>query len=96
LTLNRSDRGSDWKDPLNRIIWHRAFKERATKMTLRDGRVFTIRYERKAPMGDPVEKAKGTLIDYAWVQGEGSITAPCGWFEVKDVVSMLWLKGEVC
>jgi len=82
----------DWKDPLNKIIWQRAFKARATEMTLRDGRRFTIKYVTKSPMGDPVAKAKGALIDYAWVQYDRAF-APCGWFEVKEVLSMDWMRS---
>jgi len=77
---------SDWRDPLNKFIWQRAFKERATEMTLRDGSVFTIRYDRRFPMGDEAAKAEGKKIDYAWVQGKHSIGSPCGWFKVKDVL----------
>jgi len=82
----------DWKDPLNRIIWQRAFKARATKMTLRDGRVFTIKYVTKPPMGDPMAKTRGDKIEYAWVQYDSAFV-PCGWFEVKEVLSMEWMRS---
>lgn len=81
---------SNWLDPLNKIIWQKAFRERATEMTLRDGRVFTIRYKTMCPFGDSEARRKGVVVDYAWVQPKGTLGPPCGWFQVKDVLNPDW------
>lgn len=77
---------SEWLDPLNRMIWQRAFRLKLTETTLRDGRKFTIKYvDGKDREGKPIVKA--------WIRpvaGQGF--APCGWFVVKDCLDPLWLK----
>lgn len=70
---------ADWLDPLNKLIWQQVFKARLTKMTLRDGRTFTITYRIK----DGVEKA--------WVKAEVGYV-PCGWFVVSEVLDPMFTR----
>jgi hypothetical protein len=85
LAANKPDQ-PNWLDPLNKMIWQRAFKARAKDMTLRDGRVFKIRYE-------PGKDREGKPVTMAWVQVDGWVTnGPCGWFVVEKVLDPTWVR----
>jgi hypothetical protein len=76
----------NWTDPLNRLIWQKAFRERANSMILRDGKKYTIEYE-------PGMDRDGKKITRAWVKiGDGTI-APCGWFTVETVLRPEWVRS---
>ena len=71
VVLNTTSKGEDWMSPLNKIIWHRAFKARKTQVRLRDGRRFSIDYDQ--------------IPGKAWVTIVGGPTHPCGWFDLARV-----------
>jgi hypothetical protein len=70
----------DWLSPLNRIIWLRAFRARQTLVTLRDGRKFTVDYDR--------------IPGKAWVDIASSEVNPCGWFDMERVTDDLFLSEQ--
>lgn len=73
-----------WLSPMNKVIWLRAFRERATRVTLRDGRKFKVRYsQEKFPASDPPE-------EYAWVAPLYGYV-PCGWFQMSKCTDTTWL-----
>lgn len=72
---------SDWLDPLNGLILNKALKERDTEMTLRDGRVFTIRYEVRDIKS--LDSQLAGKHPYAFVRPKYEL-APCGWFNVSS------------
>jgi hypothetical protein len=78
-------RKENWLSPLNKMIWVKAFQNRATEMTIRDGRKFTIKYSTQRLYGEPA--------DMAWVRSE-QFDGPCGWFPVKKVLDPIWLTVE--
>ena len=74
---------TDWVDPLNMLLWKKAFSQRAKRVTLRDGREFTIEYSTR------VNKIEGKKYDVAYAKPasdskikHGSLFVPCGWFSV--------------
>lgn len=42
-----------WLSPTNKILWMQAFKTRATKVTLKDGRVFIVEYRQDTAFVKP-------------------------------------------
>ena len=78
----------NWLDPLNRIIWRAAIKDRKTEMTLRDRRVFKLKYVWLTPFGDQDKKARKIKVEYVWVCPRDGFV-PCGWFQVEK-----FLKGD--
>lgn len=84
---------ADWLDPINRIIWQKAFKAQAATMTLRDGRVFTIDYRRVKVTSLDVRKSGVKLK--AWVFPKHGECAPCGWFPVDDVIDITWIQNGI-
>ena len=77
----------NWKDPLNRLIWQKAFKARAKSMVLRDGKTYIIEYMK--PQIDPVTSLPVTK---AWVKIADGV-APCGWFTVETVLDPSWVRS---
>lgn len=75
-----------WLNPLNKMTWQAAIKNRRTKMTLRDGRVFTIEYQTIPLFGE--------MQECIWVQEKDRIDGPCGWFSIKRVLDPIWLSVE--
>lgn len=74
---------TNWQDPLNQIEFKKAFKAKATEVTLRDGQKFTVEYEYREEYGNQVL--------YAWVktvkqQHRDSRFAPSGWFNVNNYI----------
>ena len=74
----------NWTNPLNRLIWQRAFKARASSMILRDGKTYTIEYE------EGHVDVEGKKVTKAWVKIADNV-APCGWFTVEKVLSPSWV-----
>lgn len=78
--MTESVKLEDWMSPLNRIIWLNAFRRRATEVTLRDGRKFSVDYTQKPGK--------------AWVDIIGGSTHPCGWFDLERVTNELFLSEQ--
>lgn len=81
-----ADRGS-WMDPLNRLLWKKAFLDRATSITLRKGDSYSIEYSTWAPMlgEDPAKR-----VEVAWVQPTNSEhLTPCGWIRIEEFTKPL-------
>ena len=76
----------NWTNPLNRLIWQKAFKARAASMVLRDGKTYIIEYE-------PAVDFEGNKVTKAWVKIANGV-APCGWFTVEKVLSPSWVSGN--
>ena len=87
MTSDTATTTKDWKDPLNKLIWQKAFKARAKTMTLRDGTKYTIEYMK--PSIDPVTHMPVTKV---WVKVERGI-APCGWFTLEKVLDPSWVRS---
>jgi hypothetical protein len=68
---------SNWLDPLNKQILQAAFKKKAPQVTLRDGRIFNLDYN-KMPGSVYVTPAFGFV--------------PRGYFDLKRVTDRLWLQ----
>jgi hypothetical protein len=68
----------DWLNPMNKLIWIKAFKAKSPTVTLRDGRKFTIKYKQR----------KGVdIVEVRPVEG----MVPLGFFELKQVTDNSWL-----
>lgn len=67
-----------WMNPLNKLIWRKAFKARATSVTINDGRKFTLDYT----------KRKGFVL----VKPADGALVPMGWFDLKRVASLEWIS----
>lgn len=79
-----------WMSPLNRIIWHKAFKQKTSKVKIRDGREFVCKYFTKvAKSGDKVEMVK---VDPA--PGSANSFVPCGEFRYNDVTHISWVSDK--
>lgn len=79
----------EWLNPLNRMIWQRAFRAKETSMTLRNGQKFNIKYDYKGRTGKvwvQIDRASAP-------QGFDSFT-PCGWFDYNEVVDPNWIRSE--
>lgn len=68
----------NWLSPMNKVLLIKAFRERAEQIKLRDGRVFTMRYDGEGDEARVFLKARDS-------------TAPCGWFILKTVTDSYWI-----
>jgi hypothetical protein len=75
----------NWLSPMNRIRWIRAFRTRAMRVTLRDGRRFSIRYTSQN-IGVSGESVKVAVVSPA----DGSFF-PSGNFRLSKVVNRDWV-----
>jgi len=71
-------------DPLNRLIFKKALKERAERVTIRDGREFALEYrtirdrlENKPELSVWIHPASDSKVRHP------SWCSPCGWFNVR-------------
>lgn len=78
-----------WMSPMNRIRWYRAFKARATSVTIRDGRRFNIYY---IEQNVGLEKTAVKLAVVKPVPGEGFV--PCGKFRLEKVTDRAWVTAS--
>ena len=78
----------DWMTPLNKIIWMRAFKAKATEVTLRDGRKFIINYDVE-PL---LLKTTGEKRVLCHVKPADGSLAPRGYIDLKEATHNEWLK----
>jgi hypothetical protein len=69
----------NWMNPLNRIVWFKAFKAKQQEVQISDGRQFRVDYSRQP----------GKI----WIEPIGSSLVPCGWFDAKRVSDKTWLEG---
>jgi len=72
-----------WLSPPNRIIWIKAFRERAEIVTIRDGRKFKLRYSTETIFGENKE-----MVYVSPLRDE---FCPAGWFRLEKVTDNLWL-----
>jgi hypothetical protein len=75
-----------WLSPPNRIIWIKAFREKATTVTIRDGRKFNIRYRKNV---EPFSKSDPN-DEWALVSPDKGY-APMAWFKLSTVTDQVWL-----
>ena len=87
----------NWMSPLNKVIWYKAFKARATRVTIRDGRKFILDYD----VPDFVIKTLGENIKVvhvrmapmkeqpSWVETN---FVPFGFFNLSEVTNMHWIS----
>lgn len=88
--ISAASRG-EWLDPLNKLIWQKAFRERATTMTLRNGKKYKIRYEKRNVRS--LDDRLNGITEMAWVQLDGWVgNGPCGWFRVNEVLNPYWIS----
>jgi len=81
---------SDWMDPLNKLIWRKAIKDKQTRVRTRDGREFVLDYRM---LYDRIEQKK---IEKVWIHPAGANSfAPCGWFDVQKFVKATGAYSEV-
>jgi hypothetical protein len=82
--LNRGE----WLNPLNRLIWQKAWKDKATQVVLQ-----------LVPPGSKKKKTTVFTCDYklkpgsVWVAPVDNF-APCGWFVLDTVLSPLWVSEQ--
>jgi len=69
----------DWLNPMNKILWIKAFRSKSPTVTLRDGRKFTIKYARRNNID---------IVEVRPVDG----LVPMGFFELKKVTDNSWLS----
>jgi len=79
----------EWLNPLNRMVWQKAFKSKQTKMTLRNGQKFSIEYDCNGREG----KVWVQIVKGYEKSGFDPFT-PCGWFDYEEVTDPQWVKGE--
>jgi hypothetical protein len=78
----------EWLNPLNRMIWQRAFKAKSPTMTLRNGQKFSISYD------DHGRKGKvWVAIIPGHQKPDFDPFTPCGWFDYEEVVHPTWVSG---
>jgi hypothetical protein len=77
----------DWQNPLNKMIWQRAWKLKQATVTLRDGREFTCDYETRP--GHVYVQPVDTIA-----QGARSNLVPCGWFDLDTVLRKEWVTSD--
>lgn len=69
---------NDWLNPMNRIVFHNAVKNRTKRVRLGDGRVFLLDYKLKP--------------GHVRIQVDGHF-APMGWFELSKVEQPEWIEN---
>jgi hypothetical protein len=69
----------DWLSPMNKLIWIKAFKAKATTVTLRDGRKFRAWY---------TQRDNVPIVEVHPMEGR----VPMGYFELKKVTDHSWLS----
>ena len=78
----------NWMSPLNRVLFMQAFRKKATKVTIRDGREFTIRYDVR-PLHYKVTDETRPL---ACVEVIGPEEVPFGFFDLTVVTNAQWVS----
>lgn len=73
-----------WLSPMNRVRWLKAFRSKAKVCTLRDGRKFKIRYERKKLF------SHNGMVDIAVVTPTKGFV-PTGQFRMEKVTDKSWI-----
>ena len=87
VTTERSE--TDWMDPLNKLIWRKAIKDRETRVKIRDGHEFVLFYEKH------LDKIEGKLVEKVWISpADANQFAPCGWFSVQKFVTATGAYSE--
>ena len=71
-----ADKFEDWLSPMNKMIWMKAFKAKETKVVLRDGRKFTVDYNKRP--GEIYVKSNHGYV-------------PSGYFDEKKVMHTQWI-----
>jgi hypothetical protein len=63
------------------MIWQKAFREKAKKVTMRDGSQFVVEYDKRE-------------LGLCWIQPvPDGIFAPCGWFRYQEkAIDPRWLS----
>lgn len=70
-----------WMNPLNKLIWIKAFKAKQTLVKLPGGAEFKCDY-----------KLKPGLV---WVSpANGKDLTPCGWFDLEVVTKKSWIESD--
>jgi hypothetical protein len=77
----------NWKSPMNRLRFLRAIRDRENKVTLRDGRVFKLRYIPNPfhSKDEEVEDKQTVLV----IPERGF--APMGYFRISQVTAKEWV-----
>lgn len=65
-------------DPLNKIIWQRAIRNRNAELTTRQGKLFSLNYTKK----------QGKV----WFKIVNGSRVPCGWLDIKSTLDEGWLR----
>jgi hypothetical protein len=71
--------------PLNKVLWMKAFRHRAKRVELRDGREFKLRY------GNRRFGNRSEATDYVWFEPASEEFAPCGYLRMEIVTAKSWL-----
>jgi hypothetical protein len=79
--------------PLNRIIWMQAFRKKQTEVTIRDGRVFDVDYEKGKGLGFDGHDLALVTPSQTKKQREQQFV-PCGWFDMTRCTDDLWVKED--
>ena len=74
----------DWLSPLNKMIIQKAVKAKETSVTIRDGRKFTLDYEKRGSEG---------LVLIKPHKHSGSFV-PMGYFDIKKISHLSWLSED--
>jgi hypothetical protein len=88
----------NWMNPLNRLIWIKAFRQRKTRVTIRDGRKFKLDYDVPPfvikTLGEEVEVVHVYMAPMdeqpSWVE---TCFAPYGFFDLKEVTNFHWIAA---
>jgi hypothetical protein len=91
LIEDRTKSVENWQNPLNQLIFKKAFKARATEITTRDGRKFSVDYETRSisKLDGGKEKATFAYVKIIKQKPSENMFAPAGWFNVDN-----YLKGS--
>lgn len=73
----------NWLNPLNKLLFVKAFKNKANTCIIRDGRTFKLSYEQKTMYGE--------LKDVVHIT---SISGPSALFLMERVLDETWLGQE--
>jgi hypothetical protein len=72
-------RQGSWMNPLNKVIWRKAFKKRQKEVQLNDGRMFRCNYSLRPGL--------------VWIEPIGGEKVPCGWINLKRAEENEWLDS---
>jgi hypothetical protein len=72
---------SNWMNPLNKLIWIKAFKDKQELVKLPGGMQFKCDYRLKPGL--------------VWVKpSDGRTLVPCGWFDLNIVTKESWIESD--